>query len=162
MCDFTMYIPTLFSLLFCFTPVFCSLMLNKELDDIFSEPLDLDKYTNNQKRIIKRQLKNQESFLDRWCRPQEKNTNSTLKFIICEGFQVEQEFILSTLRHLEQLEDDIAYTLNLLPNKIYLSSNNYILARTSNVEENTFHVAIFKEVYKNENEEDYERVQKLF
>ena len=160
MCDFTMYIPTLFSLLFCFAPVFCSLMLHKDLDDIFAEPIDLDKYTQNQKRIIKRQLKNQESFLDRWCRPQAKN--STVKYIICEGFQVEQEFILSTLRHLEQLEDDVAYTLKLLPNKIYLSSNNYILARASDIKDNTFHVAIFKDVYKNENEEDYKKVQELF
>ena len=142
-------------------------MLNKEFDNIFPEAVDFSNYTKNQKRIINRQLRNQESFLDRWCRPQEKN--STLKYVICEGFQVEQEFILSTLTHLERLEDDIAYTLKLLPNKIYLSSNNYVLARTSGVSSNdkqqtgeSFHVAIFKDVYKNENEDDYNKVTKLF
>ena len=85
-----MYFPTLILILsiFVLTTVFASEVSTRELDTIFSDVVDLDKYTKNQKRIILRTLKNQESFLDRWCRPQ--GNNSTLKYIVCEGFQVEK------------------------------------------------------------------------
>ena len=147
----------------------CSLMFNEESDNIYPDALNMNQYTQNQKKILKRQLKHQETFLKNWCRPQVDN--STLNYLVCEGFQVEQEFILSTLSHLEQLEDDVAYTLLLLPNKLYVSSNNYVLARTSDIDRNigdgkaddrTFHVAIFKDVYKTDNEEDYENILNLF
>ena len=149
--------------------VTCSLMNNEQSDHIYPEALDMKQYNKNRKKIISRQLKHQETFLNKWCRP--KADNSSINYVICEGFQVEQEFILSVLNHLDQVEDDVAYTLHLLPNKIYMSSNNYVLARTSDIERgeeydaidpNTFHVAIFKDIYSKDNEEHYKKIKELF
>lgn len=120
---------------------------NNELIKPF-ELLDLKK---NQQKLITRELKNQEQFLDNWCK---KPRNTTLEYIVCEGFKIEQEFILAKLDHLDELENEIAYTLTLMPRKTYLSPNNYVLAKTSELkgeseDDKTFLLAIFKNAYKN-------------
>tara|TARA_B100000902_G_scaffold381680_1_gene418475 strand:- start:2648 stop:3121 length:474 start_codon:yes stop_codon:yes gene_type:complete len=131
-----------------------ALVINDALLNVpIMEPLDITSYTHLQQKHIKRELANQEQFLDQWCRTPK---NRSLDYIVCEGFKVGQEFILSKLSHLEEVENELAYTLTLLPMKTYLSPNNYVLAKTSTLvdpsnleEDKTMQVAIFKNMYDN-------------
>ena len=133
-----------------------ALVINDALlnNDPIMEPFDITSFSKLQQRQIKRELEHQEQFLDQWCK---KPKNSSVDYIICEGFKVGQEFILSKLNHLEEKENDVGFTLTLLPTKTYISPNNYILAKTSiligseadSEEDKTIQIAIFKDTYDN-------------